>query len=189
MGMRATTGAISSLSWNADTGFKAEIIGKTKAKGICGSALIDAIALLKSSNKIDMFGLLTSGKNKVNISGEVYLTQEDINKFLLAKAAIAAGIQILADNCAIKVEDISNIYIAGGFGNYVNTSNVSRTGLISTDAKKIHKIGNSALIGAKMFLFSGLNETIAVKKNIYHVNLEKDRHFQDIYVDNMMLTD
>lgn len=189
MGMRATTGAISSLSWNTETGIKAEVIGKTKAKGICGSALIDAIALLKSSKQIDMFGLLASGDNKINISGDVFLSQEDINKFLLAKAAIASGIQILAEKFGIKVDDINDLYIAGGFGNYVNTNNVSKTGLISADSEKIHKIGNSALIGAKMFLFSGLEEVKTAKKKIFHVNLEKDLHFQDIYVDNMMLAD
>lgn len=187
MGMRATTGAISSLSWSSDHKFIPDVIGKTTPKGICGSALIDAIALLRDNEVIDMFGLIQSGDKKTNICGEVFLTQEDLNKFILAKSAIASGLHILADKCGIKVTDINEVYIAGGFGSYINVENVSKTGLITLESNKIRKIGNSALIGAKMFLFSNIEKAVFLSEKIKHVNLEKDANFQNIYVDNMLL--
>jgi uncharacterized 2Fe-2S/4Fe-4S cluster protein (DUF4445 family) len=185
MGMRAVTGAISSLNL-VNGKIEASVIGNTAPKGICGSALIDAVAILRKLEMIGMFGEINSGEGQIQIAGKVKLTQKDINEFQLAKAAIATGLNILSGKLSIGISDIEKIYIAGGFGNYINIENVVSTGMIELPEEKIYKMGNTALIGAKMFLFSNPGVTDEILLKTRHINLESDPNFQDIYVDKML---
>jgi uncharacterized 2Fe-2S/4Fe-4S cluster protein (DUF4445 family) len=187
MGMRAVTGAVSSLHLNNGI-IEADIIGNSEAKGICGSALIDAVAILQQLGKIGMFGEILSGEDHVSIFKNIQLTQKDINEFQLAKAAIAAGLEILTRSLGKNISDITELYIAGGFGNYINVDHVVSTGMIEMEMEmeRIHKFGNTALIGAKMFLFSGRGIVDDILKITRHINLESDKDFQDIYVDKML---
>lgn len=185
-GMRATTGAISSVSTENDS-FNCHVIGNVKAKGICGSGLIDIMAIQIQQEKIGIFGEINSGEEKIELVNNVFLTQQDIREFQLAKAAISAGLQILLNQLNITFNDIETVYIAGGFGNFLNIQNVIRTGLIECEEEKIVKLGNTALIGAKMFLFEDTENIQRILGKTVHVNLEADRNFQDIYVDKMLM--
>lgn len=185
MGMRAVTGAISSLQV-VNGKIEANVIGNTAPKGICGSALIDVVAIFRKLDLIGMFGEINSGEQILQIAGKVSLTQRDINEFQLAKAAIAAGLTILSNSLSINLYDIDEIYIAGGFGSYINIENVVATGMIELPEEKIHKMGNTALIGAKMFLFPNSGMTDEILKKTRHINLEGDPNFQDIYVNKML---
>lgn len=203
-GMRATTGAISSVEAspnpskrgelrgqsdkNPDAGkFSCKVIGNAKAQGICGSGLIDIMAVLLEQGQLEMFGELVSGEEQVELSNGVVLTQQDIREFQLAKAAIAAGLQILLNKLEITFADVDKIFIAGGFGNFLNLKNVIRTGLIEAEEEKIVKFGNTALIGAKLFLFENEKFVQNILSKTAHVNLEGDPNFQDIYVGKMIL--
>ena len=210
-GMRATTGAISSIEASPSPSlpefgqagkggetedknieinnapFNCHVIGNVKAIGICGSGLIDAIALLIQQEKIGMFGEMISGEEKMMLTNGIFLTQQDIREFQLAKAAIAAGLQILLKKLNITFNEIETVFIAGGFGNFLNIENVIRTGLIECEEGKIVKFGNTALIGAKMFLFEDDEFIQKILEKTTHVNLEADPKFQDIYVEKMML--
>ena len=202
-GMRANTGAISSVKASPNpseggesgnknlTGNKVQlnchVIGNVAAKGICGSGLIDILAILLNREQIGMFGEINSGEESVPLTGKVSITQQDIREFQLAKAAIAAGIQILLNQLKITYEEVDKVFIAGGFGNFLNIENVIRTGLIECEPDKIVKLGNTALIGAKMFLFEDESFYQKILKKTTHINLEGDPNFQDIYIDKMML--
>jgi uncharacterized 2Fe-2S/4Fe-4S cluster protein (DUF4445 family) len=185
-GMRATTGAISSVDFTNGE-LKTHVIGNAPARGICGSGLIDIMAILLNREEIGMFGEINSGDDKVKITRQVSITQQDIREFQLAKAAIAAGIQILLNLLEITYDEIEHVFIAGGFGNFLNIENVIRTGLIECEAGKIVKLGNTALIGAKMFLFEDEKFIQKILDKTTHINLEGDPGFQDIYIDKMML--
>ena len=185
-GMRATTGAISSV-FLENGELKTHVIGNVSAKGICGSGLIDVMAILLNKEEIGMFGEINSGEDKVKLSRQVSITQQDIREFQLAKAAIAAGIQILLNQLGITYDDVDKVFIAGGFGNFLNIENVIRTGLIECEEDKIVKLGNTALIGAKMFLFEDDVIIQKILEKTTHINLEADPNFQDIYIDKMML--
>ena len=126
-------------------------------------------------------------QEKIELTPGVFLTQQDIREFQLAKAAIAAGLQILLNQLKISFAEIKNVFIAGGFGNFLNIRHVIQTGLIETEGDKIVKLGNTALIGAKMFLFEDESFTRKILDKTRHVNLEADPSFQDIYVDKLML--
>ncbi len=185
-GMRAVTGAISSVQLKNGK-MKCHVIGNVPAKGICGSGLIDAIAFLLQQDKIGMFGEINSGEEKIELTKGVFLTQQDIREFQLAKAAIAAGLQILLNTFEITFDEVENVFIAGGFGNFLNLKHVIQTGLIDTSEEKIVKMGNTALIGAKMFLFEDENFIQKILNKTSHINLEGDSNFQDIYIEKMIL--
>jgi uncharacterized 2Fe-2S/4Fe-4S cluster protein (DUF4445 family) len=185
-GMRATTGAISSVKFE-NGNLLSHVIGNVPAKGICGSGLIDVMAILLEQEQIGMFGEINSGEEEIEITPEISITQQDIREFQLAKAAIATGVQILLNQLEISYDNIDKVFIAGGFGNFLNIQNVIRTGLIECEEDKILKLGNTALIGAKMFLFEDEDfiQNILVKTT--HINLESDESFQDVYIEKMML--
>lgn len=186
-GMRAVTGAISSVTFENGK-INTHVIGNVPARGICGSGLIDVMAALLETGQIGIFGEFENGEEKIEIAPGVAVTQQDIREFQLAKAAVAAGIQILLNKLEISFENISQVFIAGGFGNFLNIGNVIRTGLIECDAEKIVKLGNTALIGAKMLLFEDDSFVDEILSKTTHINLEADPAFQDIYIEKMMLS-
>jgi uncharacterized 2Fe-2S/4Fe-4S cluster protein (DUF4445 family) len=185
MGMRAVTGAISSVKIE-DNKITANVIGNVAPKGICGSALVDAVAVFRELDLIGVFGEINSDKDSLIVAGNIKLTQKDINEFQLAKAAISAGLEILCNTLSIQLTDIHEVYIAGGFGNYINIQHLIQTGIIELPEVRIHKMGNTALIGAKMFLFSNSPMTFKILSRTRHINLESDPNFQNIYVDKML---
>jgi uncharacterized 2Fe-2S/4Fe-4S cluster protein (DUF4445 family) len=185
-GMRAVTGAISSVE-QIDGQISVSVIGNTVPRGICGSGLIDAIAVLRKAEKIGMFGELPEGEEKMIISDGIGITAKDINEFQLAKAAIAAGMDILAGKLGISLSDVDEVYIAGAFGNYINLENVTYTGMIGISPEKIRKMGNTALIGAKMFLFDDGSLSAGILSLTRHISLESDPAFQEIFIEKMYL--
>ncbi len=186
MGMLAVTGAISSLKLAGEK-MVARVIGNTSPRGICGSALIDAVALLRKLNRIGSFGEIMSGEDRTRLVDHINLTQRDINEFQLAKAALAAGMVILADTLSIQLSDLQEIYVAGGFGNFINLQHVTETGMIEFPHEKIHKKGNTALIGAKMFLLSDQVNADEILSKASHISLEAHPRFQDIFVEKMLI--
>ena len=185
-GMRASTGAISSVSY--DNGqLCCHVIGNVRAKGICGSGLIDVVSVLLQRGETGVFGEFNSGEQSYPLTPDVSVTQQDIREFQLAKAAISAGLKILLEKAGITYNEVSAVYIAGGFGNFLNIENVIKTGLIETTADKIIKFGNTALLGAKMFLFDDGNSIEKILSLTEHINLEGESRFQEIFIDKLRL--
>jgi len=187
MGMLATTGAISSVTDDGE-GILCKVIGNVPAKGICGSGLIDAVAVLLEIGMLGDFGEIISGDSQLALTTDVTLTAKDIQEFQLAKAAVAAGLEILMRRLGLASEEVSSVYIAGAFGNYINLEKMLRTGMMAFPLDRYRKLGNSALIGAKMFLFSEMNVAEEILALISHVNLESEPDFQDIFVDKLNFT-
>jgi len=183
-GMLATTGAISSVDKGPD-GFACKVIGNVPAAGICGSGLIDAVSVWLEQGLLGSFGEILSGNSELPLEGEVVLTQKDIQEFQLAKAAIASGLQILSDKLGIDRAEVSAVYIAGAFGNYINLERMVHTGMMDFPLDRFHKLGNAALIGAKMFLFSESDQVEEILGLCHHMNLESAGNFQDIFVEQL----
>ncbi len=184
MGMRASSGAIASVRKNKK-GLVCDVIGNEKPRGICGSGLIDAVAVLRRSQWMDEWGGLADDKEFIPLMGDVKIFQKDIREFQLAKAAVAAGLQILENYLGISTGEVDQLYIAGGFGSYINIGNAVQLGLLEFGKEKIVKMGNTALIGAKMFLFKEYEEIESFLDIIQHVPLEGDPAFQDIFIEKM----
>ena len=183
MGMKATTGAISSVHLHEGK-IHAHVIGNASPRGICGSGLIDAVSALLETGDIDIAGQISGDREKIAVAGDVFLNQKDFREFQLAKAAIAAGLDILIRHLGITHADVEKIYIAGAFGTFINLQNTINLGMLEFPAEKISKLGNSALIGAKMFLFNNTAQD-EILPLCSHISLESDKNFQDVYVGKM----
>ena len=187
MGMRASFGAISSVAWENGK-MAVKVIGNETPRGICGSGLLDAVAVLLQSDQVDAFGNILGGKDKVHLSGKVYLSQKDIREFQLAKAAIAAGLDILLKEAGTHCEELFKIYIAGAFGTYLSVENIVQTGMVEANPEKIVKLGNTALMGAKILMFTDAEEIGRVAGVIEHIGLESKSDFQDVFASKMFFS-
>lgn len=211
-GIGGIKGAISKIDLSTEPIF--ETIGYAKPCGICGSGVLDAVSEMIKYGIVDETGrmvdeydneiecerfldriveiddmkqfIITKNKDKDIIS----FTQKDVREVQLAKAAINAGIQIILKERNLDFEEIENLYIAGGFGNYMNTESALQIGMIPIALEdKIKSIGNSAGSGAKMYLKYKECRTIIkdmVSKSDY-IELSSRLDFQEYFVDGMMM--
>ena len=191
-GMRAAEGAIEKVKISEEGKVHYTTIGGGKPRGICGSGLIDIMAELLKAGFIDKSGRLNPdadtrvrGKDgevefvlvpsSQTATGEdIVITQADIENVLRAKAAIFAGINVLAKILNLKFSDIKRIYLAGGFGNYLDKENAIILGLIpDIERERIQFVGNTSILGAKMALLSkdALDTAYHISKNITYYDL------------------
>lgn len=182
-GMRATTGAISRVNLE-DGQFITHVIGGSRATGICGSGLVDAVACALESGMIDSSGRILTESGKIHIRDNVFLNQQDIRELQLAKAAIAAGLEILLRRFSATFNDLKKLYIGGAFGNYINIKSARRIGLISNTFENVIPAGNTSLAGTRQMIvnndiFGGFREKIT------HISLGTDPEFMDRFVENM----
>jgi uncharacterized 2Fe-2S/4Fe-4S cluster protein (DUF4445 family) len=181
MGMRASSGAISRVSISHGE-IQATVIGDQDPRGICGSGLVDAIAVGLATGAILPSGRIANGTKLFPVAGPVVLCQTDIRELQLAKAAIAAGFRLLLRSLDARPEDLKRIHLAGAFGNYLQAASAIGIGLLEFSSQRIVPSGNTALRGAKMLL---LCENEPPLTNMEHVALAADPDFQDEFVDCM----
>jgi uncharacterized 2Fe-2S/4Fe-4S cluster protein (DUF4445 family) len=184
MGMRASTGAISEVHIQEGK-LSCHVLGNVSPKGICGSGLVDAVAACLDLGLIQNNGRLSQRTGFLTLCSPVRLSQTDVRELQLAKGAIAAGMRILLDESGLKKEDLSTIYLAGAFGNYINIASAERIGLIPFPEEMVEASGNTALLGGKMSLFADDDQFDTLAGSIDHISLHAHPLFQDIYVEEM----
>ena len=185
-GMRGREGAIEHVSLNENGDLVCKVIGDKESEGICGSGLLDAIAVLLKKGVIDESGRMEC--EKFYLTENVYLSQKDIREVQLAKSAICTGIMMLAEKLGVEVDDIEEVLLAGAFGNYMDPDSACAIGLIPKELRsKIIMIGNAAGEGAKLAVLSYPEflraQSIAAKADF--VELASESKFQDMFVDNL----
>lgn len=149
-GMRGTDGAIDHV-WLDDGEVKCSVIGNRKAIGICGSGLIDAIAVGLDMGLLNKRGRIQNEDRIFHLTENIYLTQDDIRQVQLAKGAIYAGIFLMAKQLGLEVKDIQKVQLAGAFGSFLNPKSACRIGLLPEELlDRIEPVGNAAGSGAKM---------------------------------------
>jgi uncharacterized 2Fe-2S/4Fe-4S cluster protein (DUF4445 family) len=164
------------------------VLGNVPPQGLCGSGLVDAVAAGLELGRIHPSGRFANGGGAWELAAPVVLTQNDIRELQLAKGAIAAGIRILLDRYGASPRDLKKLFLAGAFGNYINRTSAQRIGLISFPLERVEAAGNTALLGAKLALFSlpGEDGSFAqLRKRTEHVSLKADRDFQETFVEEM----
>lgn len=153
-GMRGTEGAVDHV-WAENGAFRCSVIGGGSPRGICGSGLIDAVAVSLELGLLNKRGriqgsLERDGQRIIPLTEDLYLTQEDIRQVQLAKGAIRAGIQLMASKLGIGVGDIQRVLLAGAFGTFLNPASACRIGLLPEElGDRITAVGNAAGSGAK----------------------------------------
>jgi uncharacterized 2Fe-2S/4Fe-4S cluster protein (DUF4445 family) len=197
-GVGGIPGAISQVKLE-NKKLKIETIDNQPVIGICGSGLIDIISLLVSEGIIDETGSFDSDadsdlnvylkNDRFYLGDNIYLSQKDIREFQLAKSAIASGIQVLVESANLKLEDIDKVYLAGGFGFYINQENAIHIGLLPKAMKhRIVSVGNTSGLGAKMALLNSnyLQECDKIAKLVYAIELSNNPKFTEYFIDNML---
>lgn len=207
-GMRATTGAIQEVLFkNGEATIST--IGNVKARGICGSGLIDLIAEMFRNNIIDPTGKFQSDSENPRIrqreeesefvlsfakeshTGEdIVFTETDIANVIKSKAAVLSAAKVLIESVGIDFQKLDRIFVAGGFGNHLNIQNAITIGLLpDIPEEKIHFIGNSSLNGARIALLSkhALEEATFTAKKMTYFELSVNPRFMDEFIAAMFL--
>jgi uncharacterized 2Fe-2S/4Fe-4S cluster protein (DUF4445 family) len=182
MGMRAATGAISQVRRGPE-GLRCHVLGDVPPRGICGSGLVDAVAVGLELGVIAPNGRLANGP--WTVQAPVALTQEDVRQLQLAKAAVAAGVRVLLGRLGWTPGDISRVHLAGAFGNYVSPGTACRIGLLPFGDGVVSPAGNTALLGAKLALFEDAGDYTLLRARIEHVPLAQDPAFQEAFVEEI----
>ncbi|MBT5875527.1 MAG: DUF4445 domain-containing protein [Candidatus Latescibacteria bacterium] len=213
-GMYAGPGAIEKVRLDVNGDCECKVIGRVEPRGICGSGLVDIGAELLRAGLMDETGRLLApdevdtglspllrgriredeaGIHFVlaeNSSGEaIVLTQRDIRELQLAKAAIRSGVEALLDAVDLKPADLTEFYLAGGFGSYLDSRQAIRLGMIPEIAEdRIHFIGNAAVVGARLALVSTDMRRRAEKlaRSAEHLQIAETAEFQMRFADAML---
>ena len=147
-GMRGAEGAVDHV-FLQDGKVQYHVIGDKAPLGLCGSGLLDLVAVLLETGDLDETGHLEGGDYR--LCDNVTLTQKDVREVQLAKAAIRAGIELMAQHLGTEVDSIQKVLLAGAFGNYLDPVSACKIGMIPPVLeKKIQPIGNAAGAGAKL---------------------------------------
>ena len=181
--MRGAEGAVDHVFLKNGT-VTYHVIGDKSPVGLCGSGLLDLIAVLLENGEIDEMGHLEHGD--YTLCENVVLTQKDVREVQLAKAAIRAGIELMAKHLDVKIGDIEQVLLAGAFGNYLDPASACRIGMIPPElVDRIQPIGNAAGEGAKLCSLSGGEFSYAAKlaEETEFLELAALPEFQDCYVD------
>jgi uncharacterized 2Fe-2S/4Fe-4S cluster protein (DUF4445 family) len=208
-GMKAETGAIESLCLNSDFDVEFKTIGKTKPRGLCGSAMIDVVGEMFKSGIVDSRGRISSDlktsrlrrtdkqmefviawANETGINRDIVITQKDIGEIQLAKAAIFAGCSALMKTRNLRQRDLDRVLVAGSFGSHINPENAKLLGLVPDVAtNRIEFVGNTSVTGAKMALVSKETRETAerISKEIRYLELATAPEFSKELTDAMFI--
>lgn len=212
-GMRASAGAIGDVTITDDVYVKT--IGGAKARGICGSGVVKAVAEMLRA------GILTSAGRFMNSSeaamlpekirnrltesdkqrefilvyaGESFtgrnisITQNDVRELQLVKSSISTGIQILMESMGAGLDDVEQVLIAGAFGNYIDIDSALAIGLIPLFTRgKIRSVGNAAGAGAAMAMMSAgrLQRCHTIAGIVDFIELAAHGGFQKRFLNNL----
>lgn len=206
-GMRATSGAVESVKIEPDT-YEPTIgvIGGGHPMGICGSGMIDAISEMFLTGLIDQKGKFIKGKTGRIREGEeglefvlyrdeahhkdIVLTEVDVENIIRAKAALYAGIKTLLSEVGFTMDAIEKIYIAGGFGNYINVERAVILGMLPDISKeRFVFMGNTSITGAYLCLLSEelRKEAEDIASKMTYIELSVYRSFMDEYMSALFL--
>jgi len=205
-GMRATEGAIESVKIDPLTFEPAlGVIGDVKPVGICGSGMIDAISELFFTGLIDQKGKfardLKTDRIKVEDEGpefilhrgelrDIVLTEADVENVVRAKAALYAGVSVLLKEVGLSLDIVERIYIAGGFGNYLDIDKAIMIGMLpDLPEEKFSFIGNTSIAGSYLCLLSRKmrQEAAEIAGKMTYMELSVLRGFMDEYMSALFL--
>ena len=193
-GVASVTGAISKVRVIGERTIIGTI-GNAPATGICGTGVLELVAGLYENHIIDASGQM---KEKYREEGfplarmkdgkQITFTQQDIREVQLAKAAIHSGIELLLEHAGISMGEIKKVYLAGGFGVYLDVHIAAGIGLLPAELEKCTKaVGNTSLQGCIAYGSSEENRsrTEEMIKKCESINLAEQADFEERYIANM----
>ncbi len=152
---------------------------------------IRRVASLMDKGYIDEFGALSEEYRKEGIVvGNLLVTQDMIQAMLMAKAAIRSGIDLLLQKAGLHPKQIGKVYLAGGFGYFLDVKSAVRIGLFPRDLEdKVRSVGNSSLAGAYRFAVDKNAGAVVqyIRKKTEIINLALEDEFSERFFSNMTL--
>jgi uncharacterized 2Fe-2S/4Fe-4S cluster protein (DUF4445 family) len=183
-GSRAVSGAVDNVYYHKGH-MVYDVIGghKIKPASICGSGLISMLSALLRKGAIDRAGRFTTEEKFFALTPEVVITQPDVTNLIRSKAAIFAGMRVLANRMEIKLSDVDKVYIAGGFGRNLNTEYAMDIGMLPPLPRDAFTfVGNSSLAGALMVLNDRTIDTVETAASVLNLELSADNMFMDEFI-------
>ena len=209
-GMRANPGAIERITIDPVTLVPSfSTIHNKKPKGICGSGLIDLLAQLLEACVIDRTGrinmtiarerirmgrhipeFVVAWKDETAIGRDIVVTENDIKALIMSKASVLAACQTLMNKAGIARGEISRIFFAGAFGNYLDKNHAITIGLIpEVPVGRVTGIGNGAIAGANIALLNRRKKKVLdeIAQKIAYIELNAESAFMDEYTRSCFL--
>jgi len=206
-GMRAATGSIERISIDPETlEVNYRVIEDKPPVGLCGSALVDVPAELLKSGVIDLKGkfvaemaektnrvrkgpegweFVVAWQKETATDTDIVITQGDVRELQKAKAAMRTGSEILMKRMGVTEDDITKLYMAGAFGNYIDPENARTIGMYpEVPLDKVVFVGNTAGTGSRMCLISKEEREYAedLSTKVKYLELAADPDFQTEYL-------
>ena len=204
-GMRAAKGAIENFSVDPVTGEPSiTTIGRGRARGICGSGLINAVSALLLTNLIDERGKfnvnhpsdrLREGedgpeyvlvwKEDGALDRDITLTEPDMDNLIRAKGAMYAAYMTLLESVGLTIQDLDRVILAGGFGQSINLERAQMIGLLpEMPAERVTFVGNGSLLGARLICMSNQlrSEVLEIVDKMTNFELSVAPGYMDAYM-------
>jgi uncharacterized 2Fe-2S/4Fe-4S cluster protein (DUF4445 family) len=200
-GMRAGAGAIEKLAIREDGSIEFKTIGDRHPAGICGSGLLDTLAELFTNGIIDRTGRFQNNSQAGLTEGdegwqfqlvpagnghqEIVITQADVDNLVRSKAGVFAAIRTLCEATQTKAQDLDAVYLAGGFGNFLNVKQAVTIGMLpDVPLEKIRFVGNTSIAGAKTVLMSrkALEAAEKVAESMTYFDLMSHPGYMDEFI-------
>ena len=209
-GVRAMQGAIQKVEIDPeDYQVSCSTVGKAKPIGICGSGYIDVVAELFKAKIISRSGEIRRDVSTDRIregseglefvlvwadqsdTGEdIFIAQADITNLIRSKGAIYTAAKVLATKMGLEPEDAEKLYIAGGFGNYLNIEKAIWIGLLpDLPRERFEFIGNSSLTGSRLALLSydAMVKAREIARRMTYIELSTEPAFMNEYTGALFL--
>ena len=222
-GMRAAPGAMERILIDPETKeVDYKVIGREswrkysepkemKAKGICGSGILDLLAELYRAGVVAKSGVFNKKALKdhprfrinpdtkqpefvlawaeeSSIDKDIVVTQKDIRQIQLAKGALYAGCKLMVKRMGL--EKVDAVKIAGAFGTHVDREKALIMGLFpDCEIDKIQGIGNAAGDGCRAALLNVKKRVEAnwCSRNVEYIELTVESTFQQEFMGAMQL--
>ena len=193
-GMPGETGAIYRVGQDDNGSMAMSVLGDVQPAGVCGSGLVDIIAWLRRTGKLDRIGRFQGGIDEgyvlSDINEPLILKKQDIDVFQRAKAAIAAGVHRLCELSGIRPSELERVTVCGAFGRLLDVGKAQEIGLMPCiAADKVTLEGNAALAGCEALLASETaEELLHTLQSLARIhNLAEDEAFEQLFVENLYL--
>jgi uncharacterized 2Fe-2S/4Fe-4S cluster protein (DUF4445 family) len=194
-GMRGVAGAIDRVLFDKGD-FSISVIDGGTARGVTGSGLFSLIGGLLRAGALDTFGVMQAplflpgrirrgdGGNEVILAPGVTVSENDVQQFLLAKAAARSAVDTLLNSTNVMPGDLTAFYLAGTFAGMIEPSDLLSPGLVPPDCgDRVRQVGNAAATGAVMMAASEsvFREACVLAGSVRHLSLSGDRAFLDAF--------
>jgi Uncharacterized metal-binding protein len=209
-GMRAALGAIERVEVDRQSGrSRYWTVGNAAPKGICGSGMISLLAELYFKGMIDSAGKLDRNMPPENLmitgrqakyvvvpaqgtegGSAITVSDADIENIVRAKAAIYSACCLMLSQLEIGFNDLAHVYIAGGFGRFLDIEKAITIGLLPDVAReKFVYVGNASLLGSYRLLVSREQRRLQeeLSRRITYIDLSADPRYMDHYTAALFL--